>query len=551
MIDFRKNTVSKAVLVVGIITLLMYLRTLAFDVVNYDDPPFINNPAIRVLNLDFFRWALTDSAAGWWMPLVWISFAVDYFFWEGDPAGYHLTNTLLHVINATLVVVMADTVYKKIYGRAVSQSHTYPFMLVLAGLLFAIHPANVESVAWVVERKNVLSTAFALGAILSYLKHLESLENEKRDLSAYLLSLFFLALSLMAKPVGVIIPVMLLVADFYPFGRFSKKGWYLPLVDKLPHFAIAFLAAVATIHFASGERILVPLSLFSLHDRLILSGYAVFEYGRILLAPYGIMVMYLIPPELPFSYSLKAAVVLFVTVAAVLMQRKKPSVTAVWLGFLVPLLPSLHFFINGACTIGVHLLYLSSIVPGIAAAAIIVNGYRTLAEGGRRGLSRVIQVVIVVLLLFYIGLTQRLLGTWKHSGTLWTRVIEVQPVGRAYYFRGNYFFEEGNYTAAADDFLTSIKLAYQAGHPEVYTLHAFRGEALLKGERYEESVEEFSKAIDLSPIPTFFYYRSLALRQLGRVREAEEDLARAGGEHGPIIWQYLRNRDDLKPRQGR
>jgi protein O-mannosyl-transferase len=138
--------------------------------------------------------------------------------------------------------------------------------------------------------------------------------------------------------------------------------------------------------------------------------------------------------------------------------------------------------------------------------------------------------------------------TWRDSGTLWSRVIELEPVGRAYYYRGDFFMSKGDFDAAAADFKESIRMGYEAGHPEVYTMHAFRGEALRKGGHYEEALKEFNAAINLAPLPNFHYYRSLVLRALGRIVEADADLLRSGGDDSPIIWQYIRDRDDLKPR---
>jgi hypothetical protein len=547
--------ISKIALVAGIISLLVYLPTLTYDFTNLDDPGFVQfNTAIRKIDLDFLKWAFANSEMGWWMPLIWLSFAVDYLCWGLNPAGYHLTNIILHAMDVGLVVVLADLIFREVFGNDVTDAtpgYSYSGALLLAGLLFGIHPLHVESVAWVSERKNVLSTLFTLATIISYLRYLRpgQTASQRQKVRSYLVSLSCLILSLMTKPVGVVVPVMLLVADWYPYNRLCRKELRTVVLEKIPFFAVALLAAIISISSASGERVLVPLDLFPLQDRFILSGYAVFEYCRLLLAPVGIVVLYLIPIPLPPSYTLKAAVILAVTLLLLSQIRKRPWLFATWCCFLLPLSPSLHFFINGANRISTHFTYLPAIVPGIAVAASAFACQRRLATSPTSAIRLLVPLLSVSLLLFYLVEHRLYLGSWKNSGTLWTRVIELEPAGRAYYYRGDYYMGIGRYAEAVADFRESVEMAKAAGHPEIYTLYAILGEALLKAERNEEAVTALTQAIIMAPLPSFFYFRSLALRQSGRIQEADEDLARAGNDRGPIVWQYLQNRDDLKPKK--
>lgn len=553
--SWKHNVVFKAGLIVVIITFLVYIPALFGDFVNLDDPQFIyTNPAIRELDLQFIRESFTTSYAGWWMPLIWISFAIDYHFWGLNPFGYHLTNNLLHAINSGLVVVVADVLYKRALDKKLLEggSTGYLLLLVTAGLFFGIHPAHVESVAWAVERKNVLSTVFTLSSLIFYLRYatIQS-EQYRRETGyvAYLLSIVFLALSLMTKPVGVVIPVLLLMADFYPFSRINRNTAIRIIAEKIPHGFLAFATAVASVMLATGEKVLVPLSLFPLTDRFILSGYAVFEYCRFLLVPFGIIVLNLFPLPLPLSYSVMALLVASFSIIAVVSVRRRPWIAATWFSFLFSLLPSLHFFINGANRYSLHFLYLPAIIPSITFAAVFFSWHIAAKANHGRRLAPFLYGSLVLLFILFIVLTQVEIRSWNNSGALWTRVIKVQPVGRAYYYRAEFFMDKGDFNAAVADYRESIRMGYEAGHPEIYTLHAFCGEALRKAGRNEEAVKEFTQAIELSPIPNFFYYRSLAQRSLGYNHEADKDLSRSGNEHGPIVWQFLRDRDDLKPRR--
>ncbi len=150
----RKNNVPSQVLVAlaaGIICLLIYLPALQCGFVNFDDPEYIlNNDLIRHLDRDLFISAFTQAHVGWWMPLTWISLALDYHFWQLNPFGYHLTNILLHAVNTALVVLLAGAVTKVRSTDDLSLEPRYLHwaMLLLAGLFFGIHPLRVESVAW-------------------------------------------------------------------------------------------------------------------------------------------------------------------------------------------------------------------------------------------------------------------------------------------------------------------------------------------------------------------------------------------------------------------
>lgn len=552
-----KISVNKIALSAGLLVFMVYLSALNCGFINYDDPHFVtDNPAIHHLDADFIKWSFTSSHAGWWMPLVWISFAVDYHFWQLNPLGYHLLNNLLHAINTAIVVLIADILYRRVFAGLAAitgDNKVYCGMLLFAGLVFGMHPLQVESVAWVSERKNVLNAVFTLGSILFYLRYVERKMTAGAQPAGnyYRASLACMLLALLTKPVSVFIPCLLLILDWYPLDR-SKSGRVLAvLVEKIPYLLLAVTLAIGTILSASSENVLVPLSTYSLVDRFISSGAAVFDYVTLLIWPTGVVLFYLLPYPLPLSFLVKAAVVAGFTLYCLTMWRKKPWLPATWCCFLLPLIPSLHFFLNGAQSICSHFVYLPSVMPGILFAAAGAVAYVNCAGKAARYPKVLLMLLCLALLAFYFYMGQKYIATWKNSGTLWSRVIELQPIGRAYYYRGEYFQEIGNYSAAADDFEASIKMAETAGHPEIYTLHAFRGEALRKGGRYAEAVAEFSTAISMAPLPNFYYYRSLALSALGRSAEAEADLLRSGGEKGPIVWQYLVNRDDLKLRQGR
>jgi tetratricopeptide (TPR) repeat protein len=202
---------------------------------------------------------------------------------------------------------------------------------------------------------------------------------------------------------------------------------------------------------------------------------------------------------------------------------------------LLPILPTLHFFINGAHSICSHFAYLPSIAPSFAAAAIITQAYKKSISAQYRWSRMLITVVVASLFLFYVSITEKLLGSWKNPETLWTRVINLRPVGRAYYYRADYYMTVGKYLEASEDLLISIRMANSAGYPDVFNLHALRADALNKIGQYKEAVDEFTAAIRDYPHPTYFYHRGRAFESLGLMEDAASDFRSAGEETGPII----------------
>ncbi|MDO9069108.1 MAG: tetratricopeptide repeat protein [Deltaproteobacteria bacterium] len=536
----------------AIICLLVFLRALTCDFINWDDPLYITeNPAIRMLDWQFIRESFTVSYMGWWMPLTWISFAVDYFFWGLNPLGYHLTNILLHAVNTGLVVLIADGILqgqgsRTLKGKGQGESegtgcrvqgkYVYSASLLLAGLLWGIHPLRVESVAWVTERKDVLNGFFSLGCVLLYIMYVLGKNRGERGISVvspYILSLCAMFLSRAAKPICVVIPAMLLVLDWYPLGRLKQGRIKECLLDKIPYAVVAAGTALATLHLAGGESILVSFADFPVHRRLILAGNSIFEYLKMTIYPVGLTNLYLLPRAFPLSYYLGAASTVAIIIGCAVCRKDRPWFLSVLLLFLLPLVPVLGFFQNGAQAYADRFTYLPGVALSIGMAVAATKAIASKNEFVQRFSS----LVAILILAGYCAMSFYLIGAWKTPETLWTRVIKIQPVGRAYYLRAEYRMRTGQYLDAAEDLVVSIRMGKNAGYPGVFNLLALRGDALLKAGRFAEAVTELGQAILLKPHHSYYYHRGLALQALGRYKEAEVDFLYAGDNTGPIVWQ--------------
>lgn len=525
----RRNLAIKVAFGAGLLCLLVYLRTLSCGFINWDDPDYvINNPAIRSLNRQFFSDAFTTFYLGWWMPLTWISFAIDYHFWQLNPFGYHLTNILLHSVNTGLVVMIADALLNRWSNSRETAPGDLRYIITLlsAGLLFGIHPLRVESVAWVTERKDVLNGLFALGSIYCYLKYVLIRESSGKNGPAtiyYVTSLLLFMFSLMAKSVSVVVPMLLLLADWYPFCRLRKGNLGPVLLEKLPFVTLSVLVSCLTVWLAAQDDSL--LAGITFWQRVVISGNAIFEYCRLLLYPIGIIPLYVIPSDFFMAYTVKTVVVIALTVFVFAASRRNPCIAATWLGFVIPLLPTLAFTQNGMQAFAARFTYLPSLVISIVAANVIVG---TCAERFPHRLKSLMFVPILALMISYAALTQRLVDVFKDSDTYWSRVIAFQPFDAAFYYRGLHYFDTGKYLAAINDFTTCLSAGIRDQRQDIFNLYAFRGQALIKLGRYDEAVRDLTAALEMSPQPIYFHYRGIALKALGMAPQATEDFERAG-----------------------
>lgn len=522
---------------VAIVTLLAFLGSLSCGFINLDDPYYItNNPLIKSLDTGAVLRIFTEAHLGAWLPLTYLSFAIDHHFWGYNPVGYHLTNNLLHGVNGFLVVMLAHRLLRERFGVGLPDSRsmwTYPGMLLLAGLFFAVHPLRVESVAWAAERKDVLNGVFSLMSVLAYVAFAR--RGGAGRFPWYLLSLACFILSLLAKQVSVTLPVVLLLLDWYPLGR-GGRGRILPLLlEKIPFFAVSLLITGVTISLAG--KAVTSMQDMPLYVRALVSGNAIFEYCRLSLFPFGISPYFVLPKPLPYGYLVKTAIVLGVTLLLLRGAARRPAATVVWLVFLVLLAPVLAFLQTGDdIAMAARYTYLPSIAPGIAAACGMIRIAERLQAAGRRYAAAAFLVVIAALLAFHIGMTVKLVTVWRDTGTFWSRVIEMEPVGRAYGDRGVFYLINNRSAQAVADFDVAIGIALNSGLSSSYNLYAFRGVGLGDIGRFDEAVADFDRAIAIYPHPTYYKLRGDALQALGRSADAAEDFRRAGPNPPLIDW---------------
>jgi Flp pilus assembly protein TadD len=411
-----QNRISSATLVCILLvaaTILAFWNISAAGFVNYDDPAYVSaNPIVqRGLTAENIRWAFTTFHYNNWHPLTWLSYMVDCQLFGMNPLSFHLVNLAFHTANALFVFLLLWRLTGSLWPSAI------------VAAFFAWHPLHVESVAWISERKDVLSTFFALLTICAYAKYV------KRPRAGwYLLTLVLFLLALMSKAMAVTVPFLLLLMDIWPLRRLNlvSPGWFRILrqliLEKLPLFALSLAVSFATF-FAQGEAVMTTSHLALTH-RL---ENAVVSYARYLgksFWPADLAVFYPHPIEgwsLPLIAA-SAALLLCISALAVLTVRNRPYLFTGWFWFLGTLIPVIGLVQVGSQSIADRYMYLPSIGLFIA----IVWGVRDLVKAFR--LPPLPLALGTGAALLACGLlTFRQVRVWKDSFSLFSHAERVTP----------------------------------------------------------------------------------------------------------------------------
>ncbi len=377
---------------------------LACDFVNFDDFTYvIRNAQVKDgLSAAGVRWAFTTSRAANWHPLAWLSLQLDATLFGPGPLGFHLTNVLLHAANAALLFLALRALTGAFWRSAA------------VALLFAVHPLRVESVAWVSERKDVLSAAFGLLALAAYAGYARA-----PSLRRYLAVVAALLLSLLAKPMLVTLPCLLLVLDWWPLRRAREpRDWGRLAAEKLPLFALAAASSAVTVRAQAAEGAVMALEKLPLDARV---GNAAVSYAVYLgktVWPVNLAVLYPHPGGLP-AWQVAAAALLLaaLTAGAVALRRRAPYLLAGWLWYLGTLVPVIGLVQVGVQAYADRYTYFPQV--GLLLAACW--GAADLA--GARARAALVTAGVVAWILA--GLTWGQLGAWRDSLTLWRHAVRV------------------------------------------------------------------------------------------------------------------------------
>ncbi len=431
---------SIAPALVGLATLLVFLPALGNQFVNWDDEVnLVSNPQFRGLGWDQLRWMFSNSLGGHYIPVTWLSFALDYVLWGMRPAGYHATSVVLHTANAILFYFVAR---RLLHAAVRADGRSVILGAAVATLLFSLHPLRVESVAWATERRDVLMGFFTLLCVLAYLRAVERGGAGALHRGWQWTAVGLFGLALLSKSVVVGLPVVLLLLDVYPLRRSRGRSESGPgtsgertllrlAIEKTPFVALAAAVAAVTLTVGAGHRLMTSLEALGVLQRLAISAYALTFYLWKTVAPWPLSPLYtLFHPVLPWSltYVIPAAFVVLVTLAAILGYRRWPAGLIAWATYIVLLAPVVGVLHNGAQIAADRYTYLSC-APWAILGGAGVAWCRHAAL--RRKLSPPMWTVVMgaaaLVIVIFAGLTIRQVAVWRDSVSLWTHAASVEP----------------------------------------------------------------------------------------------------------------------------
>ena len=498
--------------VLAAITWLIFGQTLAHDFVNYDDEIYVydNAKVAAGLSLQNIGWAFTHTVCANWHPVTVISHMLDCQLYGLKPAGHHFTNVLLHTIAVLLLFLvlrqMTGTLWRSAFVAA----------------LFAIHPLHVESIAWISERKDVLSAVFVMLTLGAYTRYTRTF-----SLTSYLFVLFFFGLGLMSKPILVTVPFVLLLLDYWPFKRFAPESLRKSgqpnrakdranirriFLEKIPLLFLSFVSCAATV--LAQRHFIDPIDKLSLAERLGNAAVAIVIYLRQLVWPSALSVFYPHPRHglSGVQVSVAALLLLAVSAAAFRYRWKHPYFLTGWFWFLGMLVP-----VSGIVQVGTQAhadryTYLPQIGLYILVTWFVAD--IALSWRRRRVLVSAAMVSSIVILMW---LAWKQTTYWRDGRTLWTHALDVNPQNdTAHNGLCNLALKQNRFEEAV--FHAREALQVRADSADA---HNNLGLALLGAGQKAEARIEFQKVIETSPSrPRVHYNLATLLLDSGQLDEA-------------------------------
>ena len=483
---------------------LCFGSAVTHDFVDFDDPQYvaINEHVNTGLNWQNVYWAFTHVHASYWLPVTWLSLMTDCSIFGPKPGPLIAVNIVHHAINALLL------------GHVLALVTGSRWRAWLVAALFALHPLRVESVVWVTERKDTLSTMLGLLAVWAHVRF-AGLPSLRR----YALIAIALTLSLMAKPMLVTLPVLLLLLDYWPLRRFGgieqRRELVRCVIEKIPLALIAAIAAVITIYTQRGAmRSTAPLSIL---DRVTNAGCAIMAYLRLTLWPWPMAAFYPLDSERPLWLGLLCVIVVIaisvsVTILALRVDRYRFA-AAGWWWFVIAILPVSGLLQSGGQFIADRFTY----VPHMGLFVALVWSLPESWLSGANLRARVTQGVIAVLLLACCVVTAMQVPVWRDAESLWTHALRVT---------------DRNYLAAANlgrirfeqrRLSESVDLLQQAAtwNPQQASTFTNLSLALSQLDRHDEAIAAAERAVTLLP-NVMVMQRNLALAnsRAGKLEDA-------------------------------
>ena len=511
------------------ITWLVFGQTLSHEFVNFDDHVYVyENPVITGgLTLPGIIWAFTHTHARNWHPLTTISHMLDCQLFGLNAGGHHFTNVVLH----TIAVVLLFLVLRQMTGGPSRTGSVWPSAFVAA--LFAIHPLHVESVAWISERKDVLSGVFFMLTLGAYARYAR-----QPSAARYIMMSILFACGLMSKPMLVTLPFVLLLLDFWPLRRFAESSslksksktlrWWdrksiqrRLILEKIPLLALSAASCLATLlvqRQAAGSIDQLPFA-WRINNAIVTCVAYIWQ----MLWPVKLAVFYPHPDNrlLLSQIFLALALLIAITVAVIALRQKRPYLITGWLWYLGMLVPVIGLVQVGEQARADRYTYLPQVGLYLALTWTIVDLSASLRR--RQEILSVAAATLITALTWRAWIQA---SYWKNSETLWTHTLAITSGNDvAHNNLGFIFLRRGELDEAISHFQTALNI--RANNPQTHynlgsaLVHNNLGNALVRKKLVDEAITHYEKAVELRPDYADGHYNlGSALLQAGRIDEA-------------------------------
>ena len=485
-----RGIVLISILLVAVVW-LVFSRTIGYDFVNYDDHVYVyQNPIVSAgLTLHGIVWAFAHTHARNWHPLTTFSHMLDCQIFDLKPGGHHFTNVLLH----TLAVLLLFFALRKMTGTL--------WRSAFVAVVFAIHPLHVESVAWVAERKDVLSAVFFMLTLAAYASYVR-----QPSLGRYLMVSVFFACGLMSKSMLVSVPVVLLLLDYWPLKRSQTSDVRRQrseicrlIIEKIPLFALSILCSVVT--FLIQERSAGSLEQLPLGWRIENAIVSAVTYIWQMFWPTRLAVFYPHPEDRLASWQVALALGLLIAITALafIYRKTRPYLLVGWLWYLVMLLPVIGIVQVGLQGHADRYTYLPHIGLYVALTWLIADVFSSVRY--RRAVLAAAGVTVLVALS---ACAWNQTSSWRNSEALWTRALAVTTDNETAHTNfGMLLLNNGQVDEAISHFQTALQIVSKSGEAHYGLTRAIiycdLANALVRTGRIEEAITDLEKAVELQP----------------------------------------------------
>jgi tetratricopeptide (TPR) repeat protein len=478
--------------VVAVIVLAVaaiYVQMAWFQFVSWDDPAYVtlNNRVRQGLSWDNLVWAFTAMTASNWHPLTWLSLLLDTSLFGSWAGGFHLSSAAWHLATSLLLYSLLRRMTGELWRPA------------LVAIIWAVHPLHVESVAWVSERKDVMSAAFGLVALHAYLSYARA-----PSLGRYLLVTVAFVCSLLSKQMLVTFPALLLLIDYWPLQRLTRENWGQRVLEKLPFLGLAIAAAFMTVVAQSIGGAIRTTEEYSLAERFLnaISSYGIYIVKHVWPSDLSFFQVFRTPSLLWVAASL--AMIFALTYFAYRRRERTPAMLVGWLWFLGTLVPVIGLVQVGVQAWATRYTYIPSIGLLIMVAWLLPVPDFGRARAVSMGMAAAVAFAVV-------GFTVRAFietGYWRNSEILYQRAVALDPRNHvAHTLLAHFYSERGALEPASHHANVAVRLT-GAGGPISSNAMLSLSRVLMDLGRFEDALGVLAQVEEIDPnSPTLHYNR--------------------------------------------